>query len=77
VVGEFVVGAGEFELGHVAGDAAGVRHEAGLGAWLAAAVAGQAFGIVIDGPAAGFVVRIVAGQATDAGIVSVVALAFG
>jgi hypothetical protein len=88
MVGEFVVGARQLDLRHVARDALVLGNRAGLRAYLSnrgfrngrvcglsAGVASQAFAIEVHGFWIEVMVRVVAGEAADARIIRVVTLA--
>src|ERR1035441_10184430 len=77
MIGELVMSAGQFGLGHVARHAVVFRHAAGFGFGfgLSAAMAGLALCVIIARLSADFRVWVVAGQATDARVVGVVAQA--
>src|SRR5580658_7401806 len=73
MIGELVVGARQFDLGHMARDAVVFRHLTGFGLDLPAAMAGLALCVIVSRLYAEFLVRIVAGNATDARVVGIVA----
>ena len=73
MIGELVVGARQFDLGHMAGDAVVFRHRTGFGFDLSAAMAGLALCVIVGRLYAELLVRVVAGHATDARVVGIVA----
>ena len=73
MIGELVVGARQFDLGHMARDAVVFRHRTGFGFDLPAAMAGLALCVIVSRLYAEFLVRVVAGHATDARVVGIVA----
>lgn len=82
VIGEGGVHAGEFDFGHVTGDALFGAHRTGVGVaargFLIAGfsqVAGEAFGIVVRSISYELFVRIVTGDTADSRVVRVMALA--
>ena len=74
MIDELVVGARQFDSGHMARDAVVFRDRTGFGFDLPAAVAGLALCIIVSCLHAEFFVRVVASHATDARVVGVVAL---
>ena len=73
MIREFVVGARQFDLGHMARDAVVFRHRTGFGFNLSAPMTGLALCVIVSRLYAGFCVRVVAGQATNARVIGVVA----
>jgi hypothetical protein len=74
MIDELVVGARQFDLGHMARDAVVFRDRTGFGFDLPAAVAGLALCVIVSCLYAEFLVRVVAGHAADARVVGIVAL---
>src|ERR1700722_18337248 len=74
MIDELVVGARQFDPGHMARDAVAFRDRTGFGFDLSAAMAGLALCIIVSCLHAEFFVRVVAGHATDACVVGIVAL---
>ena len=75
VISEFEVGSGQFNFGHVAGDAVVFCDVTGFGFDFSAAMAGLALCVIVARLSAHLRVRVVAGHATDARIVGIVAQA--